>query len=326
MRSHRTFLAALAVAALSPLVVAPSASADHGSLTIPKVSGETVIHASGMTGIVMEFERPVRWFRDHISIEASPDTHDVFVGLRLQSQPRDWCDFCFRGSVSWSPNSPFADVPFATRCTDDAGNEVGCQLQEGPVEIYLISDGELTFTMRFPELDGSVEVEATGQVDGIHERLPVSCEPLGQCSRFAHGGAAHEIGLEGRPAFAGVTAWTWVDSGLVSPGENKVVSCAYPGYFSPEKSPNPDDHPYGCDVDDPLDQSFNFLVPSVNLNGGGWQWSEASFKTHGLQYLGFTTRQTGTIHPTRFDAWGLWLNQGITCPSDDFFDCNKPHE
>jgi hypothetical protein len=90
----------------------------------------------------------------------------------------------------------------------------------------------------------------------------------------------------------------------------------------PNKPPDPEEYPQGCDITDTDDAASDFLIPSVKANGGAWQWRTGSQKTHGPQYLGFAIRNVDTLEEGKLGAWGLWLNEGIDCPSNDFFDCN----
>lgn len=312
-----------AVALIVVLVPVSSSSAGvEGETVYPTMAGLTTIHARGITAIKMRVPEDVKWFTGNIELKSGPEVHKVLAAIRYQRDAFDLCELCFLGTFAEdSPNSPFAR-PFVGSCYDDPGNEVGCTIEAGVVEIYIVSDGEVTFTMSFPELSGQLELEATGAIEGAMEKIPVTCL-LPDCS-IVGGGKAIEIGQDGRASHAAVTAWAYAEGGIVNPSEAKAVACAYPGYFN-SRSGNPSDHPYGCDIDDPLgdEAGTNFWIPFTGPNGGGVSWSAGAGKTHGLQYLGFNARHRGTLEPSSFDAYGYWINEGIACPSGDFFNCGN---
>ena len=66
--------------------------------------------------------------------------------------------------------------------------------------MYIATDAEITFTLRFPQLDGAVRHEATGQVDGIYEEIPTADCPGDDCDRFEIG---HKVRNIGTPAHNG---------------------------------------------------------------------------------------------------------------------------
>ena len=307
-------------------VLSPASAEQASDIVYPTIAGQTTVRGSGVTGIKLRVPEDITWFTDNIEWSVSPDVNQFMAAIRNQGDASEQCDLCFNGTfVSGWPGAPFTEEPWNIgECSNEAGQETGCPIQAGIVEMYVISDGEVTVTMRFPELTGVVEVEATGDVDGVLERIPAEC--LDPACTVLGGGKVRTIGENGRAAAAGVRAWAWAYPGTVNPNDTSAVACAHPGYFS-DKSADPADHPYGCDIDDPLnDQSSQFLLPSPGLNGGGWFWSDGSGKTHGAQYLGFTARSVTTLEPSSIEAWGYWVNEGIACPSEDFFDCHRPAE
>lgn len=296
------------------------------SMVYPTAAGETIIHAEGLVGLTIEFPRETKWWVANVEVKVSDKTNYFGAHFERQGEDVDFCDFCFDTFASGVPESGIP--PTIGECTNDPGQEVGCPIQKGLQDIYFTSDGEVTLKVRFPGLEGSTELWASGDLDGTLERLPMSCAPLPEeCDRVTFGGVVRNVGLEGRGGYAVASAFV-TSPGISpavppSPAEHKAVACAYPGYYHPNKSPDPSEYPQGCDFTDTSDNSSNFLIPSVNPNGGAWLWNSPSFKTHGPQYLGFTIRKVNTLEDGAFGAWGLWLNEGIDCPSSDFFDCHK---
>ena len=304
----------LAFALLSP--VSPAA-AEEPPVFYPEVAGTTVIHGEGIVGITMMLPEPIKIFTSNLTIQAGQATKYVWTGFRSHSEADDaLCDFCIRNSSRLFPGTPFP--PVFGSCSDDQGNEVGCAFEARPIELYFVTDGPATLTFRVPELSGSTELTATAQVDGHFEELLVTgCSPLPDCSQgYAYGGKSRTIGLGGRPAMAGVTGYL-VDSGgvngVINPGLEDMEVCAFPGNFAPPgASPDPVDHPTGCDDD---------LTPGPVDGGEFTLRSDGYSETHSQQYLGFKVFNRRTLAPATFRVWGRWLEAGMTCASGDFHDC-----
>lgn len=304
------------LSSLSLLGLVSAATAGEAPILYPEVAGTTVIHGEGIVGITMLLPRPVKIFTNNLTIEAGPGTKYVWTGFRAHSEPDTSCDFCIRNSTRLFPGTPF--LPSYSNCSDEQGNDVGCQFQARPLELYFVTDGAATLTLRVPELNGLVELTATADVDGFLEPLPVTgCSPLPDCQQgYSYGGKSRTIGLGGRPALASVVGYT-VDSsgvnGVINPGLEDMEVCAYPGVSAPPgASPDPADHPTGCDDD---------LTPGPVTGGEGALRSDAWAETHGQQYLGFHIFERRTLAPATFRVWGRWLEAGMTCTSGDFHDC-----
>jgi hypothetical protein len=286
---------------------------------IPVVAGTTIIRADGVSGIKLNFPEDVRWYRGNIGLEMSSAVDKAFVGVRSHLPPTELCDLCFGGTfVSAAPRSALGTSTGG--CSNANQVEIGCLIPAGVHEIYLASDGILTFTMRFAELNGVREVDATGDVQGEVVPIPASCH-VPDCS-LTSGWVARQIGLGGRAASAGVVAW--VNTAAAAPANPSAVNlsaCAYPGYFN-DKTGEPGAHPFGCDIEDvDSDAPGGFLLPSVAPGDLRVAAQDGSGTTHGTQYLGFTAHSRAPFGPTKVAAYGHWFNEGISCPSGNFFYC-----
>ena len=285
----------------------------------PTVAGMTVIRADGVSGIKLDFPRDVRWFKDNISLEMSNAVDRAFVGVRSHLPPTELCDLCFGPTwVTAAPRSAMDTV--VGHCEDANRVETGCLIPAGVHELYFVSDGVITFTMRFPELSGAQEVDATGVVAGGLEPIPVSCK-VPDCS-VVGGGLVRQIGLGGKAAAAVVIAMVnTAETPPANPSAINVTSCAYPGYFN-NKAADAAAYPLGCDVADADDnETAGFLVPNTALVGFGAAMEAGSGKTHGGQYLGFTAHSRALLGSSKVSAWAHWFNEGIACPSGNFFYC-----
>lgn len=240
------------------------ASAEEPGVVYPEVAGTTVIHGEGSVGITMMLPEAIRISTGNLTIEAGEDARYVWTGFRSHVEPSALCDFCIRNSTRLIPEAHPA--PSMGSCYDETGNEVGCQYQAQPLELYFVTDGPATLTLSVPELSGSIELTATAEVEGFLEELPATgCDPLGDCTQgYAYGGKSRTIGLGGaaNADVVGFIADTGGINGVINPGVHNLEVCAYPGVFNPEASGDPADHPKGCDEDlSPAPMTGGEVVP-----------------------------------------------------------------
>ncbi len=312
--------AVLAIAGLSP----SSAAGRQTATTLPQLRGINTFHSEGVSGIVLEIPRKVKWMSDNIEIELGKGTQIARVAFRNRNADAELCDLCFLGTFAErSRRGPFGS--YVGACTGHSGREVGCAIPEGASELYFLADGPFKVTMRFPELRGELNVTASGEVDGKVERVPAKCITP-DCALIS-GSVVRTIGRDGRPSYAQIQAWVKGVRSNVNPTIQSLTACAYPGSFTArsqgrkDKSPNPEDHPYGCDFTDPRDPAFDEMMAPLVTNSGGLGGTDASGTTHGRQYLGYTIHHREAVPPTAVDAHAMWLNAGIRCRSGNFFDC-----
>ena len=289
------------------------------TLTLPRLRAVNTFHSDGTAGIVLDVPRKVKWMSDNIEIELGKGTDIAMVGVRNHRADAELCELCFLGTFAQtSRRGPYSNLKLAGACSNDAGQEVGCTIYDGRSEVYFLADGPFKVTMKFPELRGGLKLPVSGDVDGMVERVPAKC--LTPDCAVVSGSVVRTIGRGGRPSYAQIQTSVWGVRSQFNPTAQWLTACAYPGFFN-EKSPNPADHPYGCDFDDPKDPAFSYMTEPFVTFGGGLGDSAVSGKTHGRQYLGYTIHHREAIPPTKVEAFALWLTAGIRCPSGNFFAC-----
>jgi len=308
------------LAVLSVGMLAPPSLAAEPPVVYPEVAGTTVVHADGVTGIILWLPEPARITANDLEIELEEGTKFSWNGFRDPNTFPGFCDLCFKNVASHQPESG-TDPGYAT-CRDDDENDVGCSYDAGPVELYMASDGPVTLTVKFRNLQGSTELIATGEVDGALKRLAVrGCDPAPDCdSGFSYGGEALEIGLGGRAAMGAVIGYVRDRPGpmglTIHPGVRNFEVCAYPGLFGGmDTSGDPAAHPRGCDEE---------AIPAPHATTGGAGKNDVNWRAHGKQYLGFSVWNRWTFEDSVMGFWGMWLEAGMDCPSQDFTECDRP--
>ncbi|HEV2756018.1 MAG TPA: hypothetical protein VG318_09620 [Actinomycetota bacterium] len=289
-----------------------------GKVERPQLRRVNTFHSDGVSGIALEVPQKVRWFADNVEIELGKGTDAAWVAFRNRRRDAELCDLCFLGTFAqrWR-RGPFGWL-MAGACTGNSGRELGCAIPEGVSELYLMGDGPFTVTIRFPELRGALDLEASGAVDGEVRRVPPKCVTP-DCA-LVKGSIVRKVG-RGRPAYSQIQASVQGVRSERNPTVQNVTACAYPGYFNEHKSADPSDHPYGCDVADTRDASSDeFLFPFVTT-GGGLGGVGVGAKTHGSQYLAYTIHHREAAPPSKVEAYAWFLNAGIRCASGTFFDC-----
>ena len=121
----------------------------------PRLAGRTVIHSEGIAGVTMDLRSPTRVFGRDMNVTAAPGTHVVEVVLMDQTPNPELCDFCLHQWVTYYPE--FDQLPHTGACGDFQNGEFienGCSFDPGLVEIYLVSDGPITFTLERSDLAG----------------------------------------------------------------------------------------------------------------------------------------------------------------------------
>lgn len=312
-----------------------------GEVVYPSIAATTVLHVTGSSGITLAVPTQTR-IGQYLSL-SHVDASYVRVVFEYQDGPiPGLCSFCPLAGISFIPNK--SEEPSTGTCLDDDGNDIGCPLHPGLVNVYMVTDGAFTLTVEFPNLTGQTELNATGRVHAILERLPMTC-PTGDCDKLAYGGVAHEIGLR-RPGMQVTVGYFRVPSYIPGTGTppgggeipnmtvNNIDVCTYPGLFHPQFSPNPEHHPLGCDAiiskrSDTNPAGMNNTIicaPCVGMSCPGCTsvgTFDLSYDAQGLVYAGIrmAKAQAGPEGPP--EAWGAWLDPGIDCPSGDFNNCQQ---
>lgn len=326
----------LTTAILMVVTLVSAAQASEATpIEYPEIAGTTVIHGRGVTGVIVRVPKEtsvgghVGGF--NLQLSWSQGTSYAKVGFRTQLPPTSCVSICYEAGMWALPGS-------GDDSADAGGIRDVSRFVPGLLEVYVITDGEVTLTAGFEGLSGTVEVTATGDVDGIVERVPAKCSPVPSCANFAYGGIARQVGKEGRPGYGTIVAYADIPNripptDLPNQGSTSALACAYPSLQAPNGSTDPADHPYGCDTlaSNPMGEDSGGNTLAFFGNGAqGFtrvQYSQGSSQTQGPAYLGFMVEaMSPLVPPAKYGAFAEWVNSGIECPSDDFFDCDKPHE
>ena len=252
----------LASALLAGACLVSPAFTGLAAASVAQLAGHTTVRASGITGVVLEAPADTGLVPGSADIQF---TNGTFAHLFLHdpdNPDEDDCGFCPLDSFTVVPEmTELGDVDgrpgvFGTSnsgfCSNDAGDAIPCLIRQGLLEIYIISDGDVVFSADFVDLDGEIDVTAGGIVDARLERLPIRECPGGDCERWAIGGVTHDVGLDGPGRVFGFAYAEIAPSDLIPGyaygGSVSVAGCSYPSWFVPSGSPDPDDHPLGCDL------------------------------------------------------------------------------
>jgi hypothetical protein len=332
-RPHRRHRPRLLLVVLTLLVagIMPPATADSGPEgALPVLAGTTTIRFDGFTGVRIRVPRAVTLDRD--TVEQSIDYGDVGYAM-VQLSPLDapckvsflppddeWCqDYQFRYGEGQQLGSSTHTQPR------------DMMLEAGRIDVYGITAGTVEITLRVPELDGEVIIDATGSLDGELRRHDAECAtqatPVG-CRYQGHGGHRFDV----VPASSKVGAYTWArrpndgPTGDGSPGTQSTSSCIYP--FNNPSSPqstDPDDYPLGCDfVNDPFSRFF--LSASISPLAVETAAIRADFQPQdGPKYTGFAAHSVEGYElvdePGQYHSFGFWFNRTIDCPSGNWTAC-----
>ena len=294
-----------------------SADFPDGYPKYPVLAGTTSLMSIGNGGVILRVPGPPKSIslpNPNVSVTLEGGSY-FFAGIEdpdgCELIPDDMCVpykmFGIRkGDGSWAY---FAKI-FPNNGPDDPPGKLRSEL----LHFYFLTDGIVRVTASFPELEGEVAVDATGEVDGFMERLDRACLP--DCSTVAYGGTRRWVGSVDQMGLA-------VSLGYGTsffPDSANVESCLYPDVTG-RGSSHPSDHPAGCgELSDPIDT----VALAINFPGNT---GHVRVKTdaQGWQYIGFLARghQAEPITRSTFDAWGLWLTPRIECPSLDYEDCTR---
>lgn len=195
-------------------------------------------------------------------------------------------------------------------------------LKKGRLDVYVVSDGDVTLTLNVKDLRGTTRVRATRPINAWMARLPRNC-PRGPCDTAGYGGITHDVGAAGFVA-SYATAVRQVSVGpsrpsghAPDPGTQFATSCIYPRSGSAAVSPDPDDHPTGCDLH-PLGGDGNWPDHFASLTGSlsplqtGGGRAHFDYAAKGRVYVGYIAGAVSTLAPVHdYYAYGVWVRAGI---------------
>jgi hypothetical protein len=289
---------------------------------LPAFAGTRVVTARGNGGVALYLPRDAaldmrdREAKDHAVTIARRGGTYAFVGL---SEP----DACRR----------YAD-PETRMCMAVHGYDFGAlrrpgmpdlwaqdvvtldppTLGRGRIEVYVLTDGEVTLTVRLKGMTGTRRVRADRKVSGLMRELPRTC--VAPCDDVAFGGVAYDVGKAGFVASVALAARE-VDSGTatplgpLAPGTQTADSCIYRA----PASADPARHPFGCDTGgDPLSTAGTALnaVTWAYPYGSVAGWRNYDYGGTGSVYVGFHGAVAGPTGAWRALAgYGVWVSDGL---------------
>jgi len=184
------------------------------------------------------------------------------------------------------------------------------KLWPGPLRIEVLTDGLVSFSLKADGAGLAARNRVTLRPShfGVAQLLQPKCTIcLGPVATYAMG-AQHAVGRHG---YVDVTAFEL----SADNDDNSATGCYYPNQSDPTASPQPSDHPDGCDTL-PSDSNeayptaaatFNQAVESTALSiSTGYEqwWGDAS----GPVYVGGAGRSVGAA-PSSLVIFGLWINE-----------------
>jgi hypothetical protein len=345
-RANRSLrLLAALVMASSAIAAAPSANMQAAPAPAVPMAGEvTIVAPAGMSGIRLQVPDtgvPIRQDNELSTVD-QPYTGDyAFVQTAVPRGPGSNCtdapeQFCGFHELRVVPNvqepaelndNNGLNRPLNGCINDTDGTRLPCEIRTDIYEVYIATDAPVTFTLRFPEISGSVTYYATGTVDGLYEAYPVTDCPTDDCDRFAIGSSVKNFGTPAKNAQVAGYAYARASYERVTPGVRSAAAatigaeaCTYPSHFVPGGSADPDDHPLGCELTpiitedgDPQwdpNSSATYLptmVQSVDV-APDWPYLDGSDG-----YFGFNVRNEYAVpmYEGAHGAWVVWLEQGI---------------
>lgn len=323
--SRRAGLSALLAAVLFPVLV-PAGS--EGRTASPSVGGTTIVSGAGHSGIVLNVPKKATLTEENFRVRLLKGATYAYVGL-AESGPNAWCRDDDTFAVCFTHELWNLRLPKSALFLSDLVKNVWEPpiVHKGIHDLYILSDGPVRVSMRFTGLgNGTARLRATGSIDAISQKIPARCpDQFGDCSEFGFGGVTHKVR---DPASVAVLAHAWIPATRPAgtqawyPGSHGVATCVYPEQGTEGGSPDPKDHPYGCDFlptegsgGDWLGNGLFFGTRSIPTPGSTttitWNYSP-----DGPIYAGFTAHQRRTLgEPGGYVAYGFWLEEGIGVPT-----------
>lgn len=345
---HALGAAAFLAASVAGLAAAESPPAWESTSQLRPVAGEVTITApAGLSGIRFDTTG------DRYRLDMRGATVDAFEGEIALIQgiwPGDGGYF----DEPRGMNGPYmlAAIPgFYTEhptgqetqpsvgCEEDSGDptvpsNIPCVLPYDTLEWYIAADAPVTFTIHFLDRDlkplpGTAAYQADGHVDGYLEEIPTTACPTGDCSDLEIGHVVHSVGSD--EAFGSVFGFAYANHstenlddgvGANATGVQGVMGCSYPSFFVPYGSPDPADHPLGCDVTPTVDTErddvyWDSRVVDTYTRTPPFTQATGMYFGHrlvnGEAYAGFNIRNRQLLpgYPGTQNAWAVWLEPGM---------------
>lgn len=300
----------------SPLLVACMVLAAMGparsELIAHPVAGRTIIHASGTSGVRLAIPRKVA-LAGNVRVEVL-DGEATFVGLGGR-YPDETCQVLWDHEACISGQGWFVrqyDTVHSTLSVGDPGT-----VEVGFLDIYVVTDGSVRIVIDLTSsgLSGQSGIVTDRPIDAVLKRLDKRCRD--DACRISNGGATHRVRA---PAFLSAYGYGgdgkgWTEEGGGNFGSTPIDVCIYPSpsWGSYDESPQPEDHPGGCDSSiDSIGNAGHDLDYAYWTASGGHS-AVAMYEREGAgdEYIGFRGHAITAPNQVPYGAWGLWLNMGL---------------
>ncbi|HEV2889700.1 MAG TPA: hypothetical protein VGX28_04935 [Frankiaceae bacterium] len=201
----------------------------------------------------------------------------------------------------------------------------GNVVEAGLYEVYLMTDGEARLTFDATGLPRALRTyRATGRISGGAVTLPIACPTVGCDAKAGYAGRARVGGQQvdvGRLGYVDVAVgsfdrkrpplWQY-------PQSRYGRGCVYPHNETDPSSPEPADHPWGCEVVG-RDADATAAYGAHAANGGlgmvpvytGYYTGDGNVYASGKTYLGHQVVTSHDVADTQVVAFGVWFSYGV---------------
>lgn len=316
----------LAVALLAPLGSATAGVTPTGASAL---AGITTIHWTGNAKLMLKVPKKIHGFtEDRMRLFVS---HGTYASVRIVSPLSPLCPLAGEpphcstirldyiadlvNRVNYPTTGPghdhLTELPFDPSYLD-----------AGLTRFFLFTDGQATLEVRPPGLSSRASHTARDKFRGRAGRLPIRCAS-GMCTPTSRdpllfGGSTFDIGKS--PGSVDLLVFSATHDVDLVPGvvpanqPHGLRQCIYPNFATaPKSSPNPADHPQGCDLvptgtDDALDVATStanetiLAYPSVGVILS-WRFADVT----GPRYAGWHVASAGPA-PTIRSAYAVWYS------------------
>lgn len=313
---------------LAPVGAGAGAPASERARVDGELMGRTVIRWNGVKGMVLDNTRENVWLPlSRMKLKVEGDY--AYVAISPVRQPRA------RSCPAGLPHCEKFELTYIRDIYERAGAAKVTMshlteppflwAQRGPIELYLIADGDATLVLEPKAIPGRSSYVAGGRVVGGMERLPVSC-PTPGCDPATGYGDRYRVGGKtvdlGRLGYSAVWVYAGTRDDDAHNQSHPVRACQYPWPGNPNASPEASDHPWGCDpVGDPtdpasvMDAAHQTSLQVGNAAGPGTLQviNQALHGVSGRSYIGYHAGAAGPWDGV-MGGYGIWFRYGIRSP------------
>lgn len=280
--------------ALAVVLASSGVMAAEASPTLVQPAGVLNVSVSENSGFVVSLPRRVETTRDLVDIIPGEGTGFVWVGFISRPDPGG-CEeplgnVCLWHWFWWLP-------------TEGVGASYNDEFLPGSVEVYIVTDGPVEVSIRLPGFAGERQVQPDGQIRAVAKKLHERC--VRPCVEPGWGGEAHYLEHGYAALFAATSALPEIRDYIATAKANRQL-CIYPDRsFFPGASPDPRDHPTGCDQASTVNPVWQ-AGETAGIALGDRRFL-ATYDASGLTYLGFVDASLAS----QSEIWGIWLDEGV---------------